>query len=85
MKLPEYSLTYGIGGESGLMKSEVLKEKAKNSIQSLWEKTLEYVNDVQSIDLRKTIENNIKNFKNKFSVNKTEQSDEKNLNAKLKI
>lgn len=40
---------------------------------------------MQSIDLRKTIENNIKNFKNNFSVNKTELSDEKYLNAKLKI
>ena len=85
MKLPGYTLTYGIGGESGLMKTEVLKEKAKNSIQSLWEKTLEYVHDVQSIDLIKTIENNIKNFKNNFSVNKTELSDEKYLNTKLKI
>lgn len=43
MKLPGYTLTYGIGGESGLMKSEVLKRKSKNSIQNLWEKTLEYV------------------------------------------
>lgn len=29
MKLPGYTLTYGIGGKSGLMKSEVFKEKSK--------------------------------------------------------
>ena len=36
-------------------------------------------------NLRKTIETNVKNFKNNFSVNKNEQSDEKYLNTKLKI